>query len=460
MKLYKYIALASVALFAAGCSQDALDDLTGKFPAPTVANYTSATANGVTKDASKRIFDVTFTGNSGETLNMKFVGDSYFLHAAAFTPSDAATAKKGNYIIGAGGSTYNSQAITEGVVTVDKNGDAYTLSGTIWVADGSAVRLGGGGTLVYEPDPEAIALTKVLSFSDNRASGTNSLSIQLATAGIETYFDPATYQTTYLGSGNYLAVDFYSADGTLAPGTYSPADGATAEFTYVKGWDPGDLWGIGMFFTNWGTCWWTVDEGATSAAHIESGDITVKKSGNVYTISYNQGGIFFEFKGEIPQLNQGGDQPGPSVEYTELSNCFVAQSNVANGSNSVTLKMADANITPTYVAEMWSWTFAGTGNYLALDIYSADGTLAPGTYTAAPNTSLAAGNFAMGYDTEMWGMTMLNWGSCWFTVTDGQESGQHIEDGTLTVTKNGDDYEIALQSSVCNARYTGPVTFQ
>jgi len=459
MKLYKYIAFASIALFAASCSEDAIDDLTGKYPAPTATTYTTATDNGVTKDGTKRIFDVTFTGAAGETLNMKFVGDSYFLHAAAFTPSDATSAKKGNYIIGEGGSTYNSQAISEGVATIAKAGDDYTISGTLWLADGSAIRLGGGGTLVYEPDPEAIPLTKVLSFADNRANGTNSLTIQLATEGVETYFDPATYQTTYLGTGNYLAVDFYSADGTLAPGTYSPADGSTAEFTYAKGWDPGDLWGIGMFFTNWGTCWWTVDEGVTSAVHIESGDITVKKSGKVYTISYNQDGIFFEFKGEIPQLNQGGDEPTP-VEYTELTNCFVAQNNVANGGNTVTIKMADANVTPTYVAEAWSWTFAGTGNYLALDIYSADGTLAPGTYTAAANDALAAGNFAMGYDTEMWGMPMFNWGSCWFTITDGVESGQHIEDGTVKVTKNGDDYEITLESSVCNARYTGPVIFQ
>lgn len=460
MKLYKYIALASVALFAAACTEDALDDLSGKYPAPAATTYTAATDNGVTKDGTKRIFDVTFTGTAGETLNMKFVGDAYFLHAAAFTPADASVAKKGNYITGAGGSTYNSQAITDGVATIAKDGDNYTISGTLWLADGSAIRLGGGGTLVYEADPEAVALTKVLSFTDNRANGTNSLSIQLATAGVETYFDPATYQTAYLGSGNYLAVDFYSADGTLAPGTYSPAADASAEFTYVKGWDPGDLWGIGMFFTNWGTCWWTVDEGITSAVHIESGDITVKKSGNVYTISYNQDGIFFEFKGEIPQLNQGGDEPGPGVEYIELSNCFVAQNNVANGGNSVTLKIADANINPTYVAEAWSWTYTGNGNYLSLDIYSADGTLADGTYTAAANDALGAGNFAIGYDTEMWGMPMLNWGSCWFTVTDGQEAGQHIEDGTVTVTKSGSEYVITLESTVANARYTGAVNFQ
>lgn len=194
MKLYKYIALASVALFAAACTEDALDDLSGKYPAPAATTYTAATDNGVTKDGSKRIFDVTFTGTAGETLNMKFVGDAYFLHAAAFSPADASVAKKGNYITGAGGSTYNSQAITDGVATIAKDGDNYTISGTLWLADGSAIRLGGGGTLVYEADPEAVALTKVLSFSDNRANGTNSLTMQLATAGVETFFDPATYQ--------------------------------------------------------------------------------------------------------------------------------------------------------------------------------------------------------------------------------------------------------------------------
>ena len=45
MKLYKYIALASVALFAAACTEDALDDLSGKYPAPAATTYTAATDN-------------------------------------------------------------------------------------------------------------------------------------------------------------------------------------------------------------------------------------------------------------------------------------------------------------------------------------------------------------------------------------------------------------------------------
>ena len=59
----------------------------------------------------------------------------------------------------------------------------------------------------------------------------------------------------------------------------------------------------------------------------------------------------------------------------------------------------------------------------------------------------------------MWGMQFFNWGTCWWTVTDGATSAEKILDGTLKVTSEGDNYTITIESSAINARYTGPVTF-
>lgn len=58
----------------------------------------------------------------------------------------------------------------------------------------------------------------------------------------------------------------------------------------------------------------------------------------------------------------------------------------------------------------------------------------------------------------MWGMTMENWGTCWWTVNDGTTSAEKILDGTLTVEVDGETYTITIESSTVNARYIGNLT--
>ena len=97
-----------------------------------------------------------------------------------------------------------------------------------------------------------------------------------------------------------------------------------------------------------------------------------------------------------------------------------------------------------------------------MDIYSADGTLQPGTYKAcAVGGTVGEGEFGIGYDTVFWGMEMKDWGTCWWTVTDGAISAQKVLDGTVTVTKRGNVYTILLESSViASARFKGELKVQ
>lgn len=460
MKSLKYILMALL-IAMASCSESAIDDLQGIYKAPDDCNFTSANSSSVEKtDKGLRIFDVNFTTQGGDVLNMKFVGDSYFLPAAAFTPANAGEIKKGNYLIGIGGSSFipngsSPRAITKGQVLVAKEGDNYTLSGTAWLEDGNVIRLHGGGSLVYEPDPEPIALTKCLSYTDNNPNGTASISLVLASADVSSSFNPTTYQTEYSGNGNFLAVDFYSVDGRLEPGVYSPSDAsAMTPMTYGKGWDPGDLWGIGIVFENWGTCWWTVADGATSAKHLEDGDINVECTAGVYTISYNKNGIFFEFKGVIDGMpgEGGGETP---VEYIEISNFLSATVN----ESVLSLQLATDGISLTPNA--WGGSdVTGDGNYLKIDLYTENGSLAPGTYTPADNSALQPFNFAMGYDPgDLWGIGIdfKNWGTAWMTRTAGEESGVNVVDGTIIVEADGNNYVVTLTSSAVNVRYSGQI---
>ena len=57
----------------------------------------------------------------------------------------------------------------------------------------------------------------------------------------------------------------------------------------------------------------------------------------------------------------------------------------------------------------------------------------------------------------MWGTQFFNWGTCWWTVTDGATSAQKVLDGTVTVSLDGGNYTVVLQSSTVNARYVGPI---
>ena len=472
--------LALVTLSA--CTEPAIDDLEGKYPAPEELSLTLLSQERVKGDKVNTFHitlaseGVTLNGDklagSGQALDLKFFGSSYALDATTFTPTESEAAKK--YLVGANGSAYykvengtaTATQIESGSITVTKTENDYVLYGSLWLVGGNIVKFESAVTIVYEGFPEPTKLTQVISAQSNVASGTMSVTINLGTADISSTTDPTTWQTVWTGSGNYLAVDLYSADGYLHEGTYtaSAAGGTINEGEFGIGWDPGDLWGIGMVFENWGTCWWTVEDGATSAQKITEGEIVVAKSGSTYTITYQGGDIWCEFKGKIDALNPNAGQGGGNEdtnEYVELTTLLSATSNVASGTKSLTINMAQDGISSTTDPTTWQTVWEGEGNYLALDIYSEDGKLYTGTYNAcATGGTINAGEFGIGWDPgDLWGIGMVfeNWGTCWWTVSGGATSAQKVVDGTVTVAVEGDNLVIKLLSSTANAKFTYPV---
>ena len=101
----------------------------------------------------------------------------------------------------------------------------------------------------------------------------------------------------------------------------------------------------------------------------------------------------------------------------------------------------------------------GTGQVLSIDFYTADGTVAAGTYTACEvGGTINEGEFGIGYDVEMWGTQMV-WGTC-VTPYESDTAGtiEKVLDGTVTVEISGDVYTITLESSNINAQYIGSLT--
>ena len=472
MKLiYKVFAAAAGILALSSCVEDAIQPLTGKYEKPATYELNTLAAQSVEKGDKTRTFTVELSG-SNATLSMKLVGDKYFLADGSYTPATADQAKKNTYIVGNGGTTFNNIPVESGSIKIAQGTGTYIFSGILWLADESIVDFKSTVNLAYEPDPEPIKLTQVISATSNVANGTNSVTINLGTDGISSTTDPTTWQTIWTGEGNYLAVDFYSADGFLYPGTYKPSatGGVIAEGEYGIGWDPGDLWGIGMVFENWGTCWWDVANGAaTINQKVTEGTVTVTRKGSKWVIELvsgeGKGMLWTKFEGAIDALTDpalGGGGNVDDTDYVELTNLLSATSNVANGTKSLTLNLGTDGISSTTDPATWQTVWEGEGNYLALDIYSEDGKLYTGTYNACATAgTINAGEFGIGWDPgDLWGIGMVfeNWGTCWWNVAGGAAvAAGKVTDGTVQVLVEGTDLVIKLKSTLVNAKFTYPV---
>ena len=473
MKLgYKLLAAVAGLMALSSCVEEAIGPLTGQYEKPVTYELNTVKDQSVVKGESLRTFNVTLT-NETATLAMKFTGDKYFLADGGYTAS--VEAKKGTYLVGNGGSTFtlngNTVGVDAGTLTVVNTEGTYSFTGMLWLADESVVEIKSAVKLVYEADPEPVVLKNVISATSNVASGTNSLTINLATADVTATYDAATWSNVFSGTGNYLALDIYSEDGYLHEGTYtaSAVGGAINAGEFGIGWDPGDLWGIGMVFENWGTCWWDVNNGATSVNQkVTEGTVTVSKKGSKWVIELVSGEgksmLWTKFEGAIPELTAGGSTGGDTddTDYVELSALLSATSNVANGTKSLTMNLGTDGISSTTDPTTWQTVWEGEGNYLGLDIYSEDGKLYTGTYNAcAAGGTINAGEFGIGWDPgDLWsiGMVFENWGTCWWNVANGAAvAAGKVTDGTVEVLVQGTDLVIKVKSSLVNAKFTYPV---
>ena len=469
MKLiYKIFAVAASILALSSCVESAIGPMTGKYEKPVVYEMNTLASQSVEKGDKYRTFTVELSGDNEASMTLKMVSDKYFLADGSYTPAPADQAKKNTYIVGNGGTTFNNIPVETGSIKVVQGEGTYSFAGMLWLADESVIEIKSTVALVYEADPEPVKLSTVLSATSNLANGTKSLTINLGTDGISSTTEPPTWQPVWTGTGNYLALDIYSADGYLHEGTYtaSAAGGTINEGEFGIGWDPGDIWNIGIAFENWGTCWWDVADGAaTINQKVTEGSVTVTRKGSKWVIELVSGEgksmLWTKFEGAIDALTDpalGGGGNVDDTDYVELTKLLSATKN----QGLLTINMAQDGISSTTDPNTWQTIWEGEGNYLAADIYSADGKLYTGEYKAcAVGGAVGEGEFGIGYDTTVdwgWGpMEMKDWGTCWWTVADGATSAVKILDGTMTVAMEGDNVVIKLKSSVVNAKFTYPV---
>lgn len=308
-KITSILALA-LALSALSCTKEGpmtIHEITDHYTAPTDATVMTLSKAESTWSTDRRYFDLSF-GNDFVTTLVSY--------DALLTP--------GEYVIGgdeignalAANTQVNGASVQSGYVLVNERDGQYQIS----VKAGEKV-LYWSGTLPFTPDPAATQLSEVMNAQSNLGNGTPSVTMNLATPGISQGYDE-NWQQVWTGEGGYLALDLYSEDGYLHDGTYtaSAEGGVINPGEFGIGWDPGDLYGIGWVFENWGTCWWTVKDGAATAEKITEGLVTVTsreekvddKDVTIWTIFWGKDypqEILFE--GTIPALTKPKKPEGP-----------------------------------------------------------------------------------------------------------------------------------------------------
>ena len=446
MKLiHKIFAVAASVLALSSCVKDAIGPLTGEYAKPVNYELNTVVKNEVIKGESTRTFNVVLTDNSA-TLDMKFVGNKYYLPENGYTAATADAAKNGTYIVGNGGSTFtvngNTVGVDSGTLTVKQVEGGYTFKGTLWLADESVIAVNSSVALVYEADPEPVKPLNMTDVVTPVADATGA-----PVAGVEKHNITLTE-----GEATVAIFELLTAEGADIAGTYTCQEYASAA----------GLMGNGYSFPDWGV------EGGSR--YWVDGQLVLINAGETLEVTKVSEGVY-KFVGSTGYefTATAGNGGAPESDYTEFSKLLIYQPNQETDANyqptgrytSLTLKMGTEGMYTEVVNNGYfdETKMKGNGQVLSIDFYTADGTLAAGTYEAcAEGGVVGEGEFGIGYDVEMWGQQMV-WGTCVTPYENDAEGAiQKITDGTITVEVSGDVYTITLESSAVNARYVGPMT--
>jgi hypothetical protein len=174
---------------------------------------------------------------------------------------------------------------------------------------------------------------------------------------------------------------------------------------------------------------------SVNGTQVKAGKIVVTHTpddaaNNYYEVS----AVLFLTDGTPYKLSWKGNLSfAPDPEPVVLTELLVAQ---ANANNTVTVKLGTAGMSVDMMG-----TPTGDGFALTADLYSADGVLHEGTYTAAASSdAVGAGEYAPGYEYDLseWGMGIMHWGTCWWAG----DKVTHITSGPITVEKKGAKFVI------------------
>ena len=442
MKLkFATILCAFAAMFSmASCTEEILG--VGELP-PLAGEVvlTDVVDAGAVRISPNYVFTLELKNASGVTLEAKFASASTTLDAGTYTEASPAYAVAGNFITGAEGTKLTvdgeTHLVTAGTLKVGLEGGSYSLSGVVKVDNGNNYSIEwAGAPLTWG---EVLVVTKLNTVMQTQVNQNQTITVKVADAGVE--FTASQYGPQVTGGkGNYLAVDFYSEDGYLAAGTYTPAANPQApkKGEYVPGYVFEQVWGDQVFALNYGSNWYTVDAASTpmeSCEHLTKGNITVSAEGEVFTITVDNNEIYAQFVGAIPEITKPATPPVLLGDYPY----FVGMTDQYADYKQVILQFTSSDKVKNTGS---GWT--GTGKFLNLTINAVkDGDnlyIPTGMYEAADGASKPNKWQITG------GMPEYNfyWGSYIYDVADGTATLVELKDGTIWVGAKAGEYIIHM----------------
>jgi hypothetical protein len=490
--IIKIMAWAVIVLFTA-CTEEALDDLTGKYPPPTDYTLTKIVAQQTQKMTGMRIFTLkmatdgvsatfneqtlsyTFTG-TGNYISIDFVGRNYSLEAGAYTIAPNETAKAGNYIAGYDADSDNGMVfsnwgtcffdvnngaetgskITNGMLSVAKTGDNYQISGVLALDNGQFIRVDYNGTIVFPEDPPVITYTNEvqapymwtmdgMTFNPVIGSQLNKITIKSDGAPVA-YFEIVTIENPASFSGIYPVSGMITdANGAVVQGVYMDL----SEFV------PGLIIESGSYLLD-----------GDVKQYLNSGNLTINDNGGVLTFTSSD--LDVAVMGVPVSGVKSANYPGATLEGggtgggNTHTNLFSAQaldlSAFGLSGFTVTLKVATPGLIVNVESGLSgeSHTYAGNGQYISFDFSRDAGDLPPGVYNVKDNTTAQVGDCLAGYP-SFFGAGFM--GTFVGNVVDGVATEEIVTGGTVTVTDDGFSFTLITASGEITGRYTGEITF-
>lgn len=244
--IYTLAMILGVGFLSTSCSDDYLDDLTGKYTTPEAKTFTTASYTR-TLEGTNFHFKVALS-NGSETLNIEFVDDKYYLTESTFYNHTAAGSAKGHFVKETTNFNGTACANENGMVFIKKAGDDYKIDGNVWLTDGRIIHATWEGKLTFEeyiPDfgytctlasaPLMVDGAAVDGAVDNTVQvfngGTLVANLQFATAEgasiVGNYTISSTYNAAGLANNGY---DFRGYGWPVFGGTYVVTSAGTENF--------------------------------------------------------------------------------------------------------------------------------------------------------------------------------------------------------------------------------------
>lgn len=234
----------------------------------------------------------TYAPGSGYVAGYTFMNDAY---AAWGIPAFEDYAGSLWYTIENGAKT--PSLVTKGDFIISKNGPMYSI--LIDQGKGGIYAEFKGALGDLDPDGNSgtvVQMTSCVGVSNYAQLGwTGLIDIQLANGDVTASTDPATYQTTYEGNGDFIQIEVYSQQGvgTLARGTYEIADDSSfGEMKFKAG-------AVGMYGDGGTFVKPVVDGQLGEAKFITEGTLTIEGEGDATKITLTTGDVTYMFTGNI-----------------------------------------------------------------------------------------------------------------------------------------------------------------